>query len=61
MGLFKWLFDVGDEVETKHGKGKVQRFDSEGYVDVEVTDRYGRPVTKSVFGGNVKRKGGKKK
>ena len=40
MGLFNWLFGVGDEVEYDGGKksGKVQRHRPEGMVDIP----YGR-------------------
>lgn len=57
MGLFKWLFGVGDDVKDKEGqKGKVRRFDSEGFVAVDYKDeKTGKVTQKSKFGGNLEK------
>ena len=56
MGLFNWLFEVGDEVEYDGGKksGKVQRHRPEGMVDIKDKNS-GKTDTR--FGGSVKKKG----
>lgn len=55
MGLFNWLFGVGDTVETKDGQvGKVKGFKPEGGVDIQIKDRYGNEKIVSKFGGSLK-------
>jgi hypothetical protein len=52
MGLFDWLFGVGDEVEDEKGdRGRVRGFRPEGHVDVKGKDG----KTRSKFGGNLKK------
>ena len=56
MGIFNWLFGVGDDVEYDSGKksGKVQRHRPEGMVDIK-NDKSQKTDTR--FGGSVTKKG----
>lgn len=64
MGLFAWLFGVGDEVEDNTGRtGKVVGHKQGGFVDVRYPDGKGGSKVESKFGGNLSKndsKGGKK-
>ncbi len=53
MDLFKWFFNIGDDVEYDGDKkGKVKRHRPEGMVDIK-DEKTGKTVTR--FGGKVKK------